>query len=125
MLRGQVLARFDLRQSLGTTRAVSVQLERAKRILEREQAVLLEEQGITRVGHFNREPRNFIRHIRVLDLRASGLSWPDTARIVFPEESAKLDRDEIKSKLVPRAKEALEVVKQYLQIAAMDTDSKQ
>lgn len=119
LLKGQVLVRLDLRQTLGTTRALAEQLAKVERIARTEQERLIASMGGGSVGHFNRDRNNFIRHVQVLDLRASKHSWPQVARIVWPEKVEGLSRDEIKDRLVPQLKEAEAVMRQYLQIAAM------
>lgn len=117
--KGQVLVRFDVRQALGSSRGLVEQLKRAEQLARTEQEKLLSQLGKTKVGHFNRDRDNFIRHIRVLDLRASNHSWPEVARILLPEQAAAMSRDQIKDRLVPVLKEAESVVRQYLEIAAM------
>lgn len=119
LLKGQLLVRFDLRQTLSSKRALAEQLERAERVASREQKKLLLSQGKTRVGHFNRDRDNFARHIQVLDLRAAGRSWPEIAQIVMADKAAAMDREQIKDRLVPLLREAKAVVHQYREVAAM------
>lgn len=120
---GQVLMLFDLNHALVNTRALSGQIAHARRKLERRLAILSSSSSTVPASP---KPKtdHFVVCLRMLDAKASGMTAAAIARMLFPDETCHLDKDEARELFKSRFRPANDLVRGgYREVASAYYDS--